>query len=93
MFVKNLYLRKCKLLTDISLLYIAKYCANLRELSVSQCVKITDVGVKYLANERIALNTQMQTGSAAPTAANSFTNFSDAGYKQKPNLLLIILIK
>lgn len=64
-FVKNLYLRKCRLLTDISLLYIAKYCGNLRELSLSQCGKITDLGIKYLANERIALNNQLLACSMA----------------------------
>jgi F-box/leucine-rich repeat protein 7 len=47
-FIKNFYLRKCKLITDISLLHIAKYCLNLRELSLCQCVKLTDNGIRYL---------------------------------------------
>lgn len=44
-----LYLRRCALITDASLIAVASYCANLRQLSVSDCVKITDFGVRELA--------------------------------------------
>jgi hypothetical protein len=41
-------LRACKRLTDASLRHIAEHCSNLRELSMSQCGKLTDSGIKYL---------------------------------------------
>ncbi|XP_031842627.1 F-box and leucine-rich repeat protein 7 [Nomia melanderi] len=44
-----LYLRRCARITDASLVAIASYCASLRQLSVSDCVKITDFGVRELA--------------------------------------------
>ncbi|CAL7937974.1 unnamed protein product [Xylocopa violacea] len=44
-----LYLRRCARITDASLIAIASYCGSLRQLSVSDCVKITDFGVRELA--------------------------------------------
>lgn len=44
-----LYLRRCARITDSSLVAIASYCASLRQLSVSDCTKVTDFGVRELA--------------------------------------------
>ncbi|XP_024887630.1 F-box/LRR-repeat protein 7-like isoform X1 [Temnothorax curvispinosus] len=44
-----LYLRRCGRITDASLVAIASYCASLRQLSVSDCVKVTDFGVREVA--------------------------------------------
>ncbi|XP_066581369.1 F-box/LRR-repeat protein 7-like [Prorops nasuta] len=44
-----LYLRRCLRITDTSLVAIASYCSGLKQLSVSDCTKITDFGVRELA--------------------------------------------
>ncbi|XP_015591362.1 F-box/LRR-repeat protein 7 [Cephus cinctus] len=44
-----LYLRRCARITDTSLVAIALYCTTLRQLSVSDCVRVTDYGVRELA--------------------------------------------
>ncbi|KAG7200867.1 hypothetical protein KM043_003230 [Ampulex compressa] len=44
-----LYLRRCARITDASLVAVASYCGALRQLSVSDCIRITDFGVRELA--------------------------------------------
>lgn len=44
-----LYLRRCGKITDASLVSIASYCCLMKQLSVSDCNKITDFGVRELA--------------------------------------------
>ncbi|XP_012283980.1 F-box/LRR-repeat protein 7 [Orussus abietinus] len=45
----SLYLRRCARITDASLVAIASYCVTLRQLSVSDCMRVTDFGVRELA--------------------------------------------
>lgn len=42
-------------------MYIAKYCLNLRELSLCQCARISDIGIRYLANDKL-LNSASSSG-------------------------------
>jgi F-box/leucine-rich repeat protein 7 len=85
-FIKNLYLRRCRLITDMSLVYIAKYCTNLRELSLCECAQITDTGVKYLADERLVLSTNgMRSNTDSSDAAVIINEHSSMIDWQKVN--------
>ena len=65
----SLMLAGCSGISDRSLRYISQYCTQLKELDITRCPKVTDIGINYLVDlmglESLNMyaNTQLSTSS------------------------------